>query len=405
MRSGLILLIILFITNAVLSKPIFINYSTFLTDLNGKPRTDIVDKGIYFRLYDHKTGGNPLWSEQIIANARNGMLTVKLGQQNKLPISAINNADSLWLEMQIGSENPFSRQEIATSFYAMSANMADTAKIALSARKADSLGDKKAGDYALKSQIPIIPNKIDSAKSSDTASYARLIPVKTKMDSASYSDTTRYSAFAQQVLTKPTRVDTASKAMTLVPYAVTEAGMTVNGTLLASAFQYRSAKRVKLCLDGVRALPFAEKVDGSYWRGFTGAYPVSAGIGGVQVVSGISDDSFAVYIPFTPPRNAILKRITGNLPDNTTGKPNIVLSLTYTVVGSSGHGNRVDYYRSSQASTSGTIHNETTPLVWNTSIPLNTDMYDYFLTVIFEGIDNSRTAFWGAVLEFDVNEP
>lgn len=56
------LLILLFIISAS-AKPVLIQYSTYLTDADMNPRTDISGKSVYFRLYDAQTGGNKLWEE------------------------------------------------------------------------------------------------------------------------------------------------------------------------------------------------------------------------------------------------------------------------------------------------------------------------------------------------------
>jgi hypothetical protein len=193
-KVSILLLFCLSVT--VFSRPIYINYSTYLTDKNGVPRSDIIDKGITFRLYDAKTSGTLLWDDNFVISANRGMINVKLGSKKALPASVIDKASQVWIEMQIVSEVAFSRQEVATTFYSVSSTFADTAKTALSADNSLLLGSKPSSYYE-----PAGKKRIDSASFSDTATLARnslqlggkastnFLQTGQKVDSTRYCDT------------------------------------------------------------------------------------------------------------------------------------------------------------------------------------------------------------------------
>lgn len=147
------------------ARPVIIQYSTFLTDANKKPRTDIIGRTVYFRLYNAVSAGTLLWSETQTVTSANGFVSVALGAVTPIPLKSIDTASALWLEMELAAETAFPRQKITTSFYSISANFSDSALFAQSASiatistnsrhayKADSLGNRPASDYALIGQV------------------------------------------------------------------------------------------------------------------------------------------------------------------------------------------------------------------------------------------------------------
>lgn len=181
-KFTVISLFVLLIPLAVIAKPVVIQYSTYLTNAQKQPRTDINGRTVYFRLYNTQTGGSKLWEEQQTVTASNGFVSVVLGSNTPLPARVIDTVSALWLEMEIASETAFARQPIYAGFYSLSAGFADTALFAQSAgialqssaaNKADSLGDKPASAYALVNQIPAISGNADSLGGYTADAYVR----------------------------------------------------------------------------------------------------------------------------------------------------------------------------------------------------------------------------------------
>lgn len=201
MRGVIILFLIIFVFSFfVHAGPVTVSYSTFLTNKENKPRA-LNGQLVYFRLFSDSSGGSALWEEQHGVIAPNGFVSVSLGSKTPLPLRIIESSLSLWLEMQIIGENPFTRQKISTSFFAISANYADSAKhsqLSVRAQKADSLGNKSAGEYTLNSQLPAVypkaetcyvAKKADSLGSYSAAEYARVSEIPDiKVNNAANAD-------------------------------------------------------------------------------------------------------------------------------------------------------------------------------------------------------------------------
>ncbi len=288
---------------SLFAKPMFINYSVYLTDKTGTPRTDIVDKGVYFRLYDANQAGSLLWSETIITSAPKGFLQVKLGKGTPINPAAIAAAPALWLEMQIGSEPVFPRQEIATSFYAVAANHADTASFSVVSGNALQFGGKAPDSYALTSQIPGKPTRVDSSAFSDTAFFATT---------------------ALQLKVVPTRIDTASvadKAVTLLAGASTLGDLAINGQVAANTYAYRLPKTVRYYFSSDQIIRPDWTI--AAWS-TSGSHSAFASYPNVAV-----NWKQVALIPFAPKSGSKLKKIMVRVTDASTGLPDIGVSLAY----------------------------------------------------------------------------
>ena len=79
--------------------PPLVNFSGVLTDVNGKPLTNIT--GVTFLLYEEQQGGPPLWMEtQNVQPERNGHYAVMLGSTTSTGCPPT----SLWRAKRAGSE-------------------------------------------------------------------------------------------------------------------------------------------------------------------------------------------------------------------------------------------------------------------------------------------------------------
>jgi hypothetical protein len=200
-----------------------IQYSTYFTDKNNKPRTDIGGKTVTFSLFISETGGSSLWSEDHTISSSNGFISVMLGMNNSLPLAVIDTASVLWLEMKLAEETAFNRQLISTNFYSISAQFADTARFAAfststdtayfallsrHANRADSLGDKSINEYALISDLPV---KVDSSIisiRSDSSKFAVLAGPARNSDSLNGKPAGEYLLTSNM----PTKVDSSNVA-------------------------------------------------------------------------------------------------------------------------------------------------------------------------------------------------
>lgn len=181
MKKPLLLLLLLLACGNSFASPNFFTYSSYLTDSNRKPRA-LAGQMVYFRLFADSTGGTKIWEEPHGVVAPNGFISVQLGTNPvyPLPVRQIQSAPALWLEMQIYGESAFPRQKIATSFFAIAANYADSARHAVLADSA------KCATHAAHTTLA------DRAIVSDTAEYARggsAVVSAQKADSASKAGT------------------------------------------------------------------------------------------------------------------------------------------------------------------------------------------------------------------------
>lgn len=358
--------------------------------------------------------------------------------------------------MHIEGESPFAKQEIASSFYALTANFSDTSQTALHARNADSLGNKSANDYALKTEIPSIPSKIDSAVYSDTAAFARNTPVvnnaiysdtasialsvstSIKMDSAVFCDT---AAFARNITIQDSSISTtkltesavtsikimdgtvttndiANNAITTVKIldsAITSAkisagaitanmlpsstsgSFTVNGSVTANSYLLPSARIKYYCFDATEVKSSFQGID--WYIEINRAHPSTA-----------AAFKAANFIPFNPPNGSILKKITVALYDdspNTT--PNIAVCISEKrclAPGESGWGMviRHPWYGNTiyGIDTESSSINGNQVLEINTNFTFDTTYKKYFLMIAHsENTTPGTTYFIHAILEIE----
>lgn len=155
MRISRAITAVLLLYFCVSGDPIFVQYSSYITDTKGVARKDVVDKWLDFRLYDSQSGSNELWHCRIKGNAPNGFLNVRLGDQGTpLPISELGAAPELWLELKIDGEPAYTRQRIASVFFALSA---------LQSRFADSAARSRSSVMA-DSALTIADNAVSNSK-------------------------------------------------------------------------------------------------------------------------------------------------------------------------------------------------------------------------------------------------
>lgn len=198
------LLFVLLCCQVALTSPTTITYSSLVTDVNKKPRA--ISDFITFRLFDDSVGGTKLWEEELKVVAPNGLVSAVLGAKTNFPIRQVTGSNKLFLEMQIGSESPFSRQKISNSFFAFGSAysdsarhslLADSAKMAGRALAADTANTAKAAlalegqaasEYVLQTHLnSLIPDSSKNARNSDSlgkfpaAAFAKKVD---KIDSA-----------------------------------------------------------------------------------------------------------------------------------------------------------------------------------------------------------------------------
>lgn len=144
-----------------------INYQGYLTDSSGDPVNETVD--MVFRLYRNE--GDPVteavWEEtQTGVLVSNGLFSVLLGSVTDIPTATIANNASLWLGIAVGGDEEMSpREKIASSPYAMLANVPDSsitsAKLADNAVTSAKIQDGQVGSADLAN------NAVTSAKIQD----------------------------------------------------------------------------------------------------------------------------------------------------------------------------------------------------------------------------------------------
>lgn len=200
---------VLFLGIIASAGPVTVTYSCYITNINKQPRS-LNGQLVTFRLYEDSASSTPIWVEQHGVIAPNGFISVALGSITPLPMRQIGSVSSLWIEMKIFTDPALPRQKIATSFFAVAANYADSARHAVMAdsakgarhavisdtaqyarraekadtafkagvagqsSNADSLGGIAAVNYSRKSDVPAI--KVLNAFRSDTALYALNVP-------------------------------------------------------------------------------------------------------------------------------------------------------------------------------------------------------------------------------------
>jgi len=192
--ESLVSLLVLAISLAAVASPNFFTYSSYLTDSNRKPRA-LTGQMVYFRLFADSTGETKIWEEPHGVVAPNGFISVQLGTNPvyPLPVRQIQSAQALWLEMQIYGEKAFPRQKIATSFFTIAANyadsashamLADSAKHAAHAVNSDTAAYARGGSTVVSAQKSDTANKAGVAVYADSAGRARFAHNTTLSDSA-----------------------------------------------------------------------------------------------------------------------------------------------------------------------------------------------------------------------------
>lgn len=107
--------------------PKVVNYNGILTDLNGKPLTQIT--GVTFFLYTAQQGGAPLWVEtQNVRPDKNGHYTVTLGSTTSqgLPEDVFVSGEARWLGVQVQGQEEQARVLLVSVPYALKAHDAET---------------------------------------------------------------------------------------------------------------------------------------------------------------------------------------------------------------------------------------------------------------------------------------
>jgi trimeric autotransporter adhesin len=107
--------------------PQLVKFSGVLTDVNGKPLTDIV--GVTFSLYQADQGGSPLWLEtQNVQPDRTGHYSVMLGSTTSqgLPPDLFVSGEARWLAVQAQGQPEYPRVLLVSVPYALKAADAQT---------------------------------------------------------------------------------------------------------------------------------------------------------------------------------------------------------------------------------------------------------------------------------------
>jgi hypothetical protein len=103
--------------------PGFLDYQGKLSDSGGNPLTGTYS--MTFRLYGVSNGGTHVWQEMKSVQVVNGIYSVLLGTVSPLG-DAIFADDTLYLEVQVGTEVLSPRQQLASTGFAMRAGNAET---------------------------------------------------------------------------------------------------------------------------------------------------------------------------------------------------------------------------------------------------------------------------------------
>lgn len=127
--------------------PPLVNFQGFLADSTGQA----VDDGVYalkFRIYGDSVGGAAIWETSgfVPLQTTGGIFNHLLGSTNTLPDSVFQN-DYLWVGVTVNLDSETSpRTRLAAVPFAMQANRADTAAVALN--KTTNAGELTAGVLA-----------------------------------------------------------------------------------------------------------------------------------------------------------------------------------------------------------------------------------------------------------------
>lgn len=107
--------------------PQLVNYTGFLTDVNGKPLSGVV--GVTFSLYQASEGGSPLWMEiQNVQVGKGGHYSVMLGSTTStgLPQDVFNSGEARWLGVRVEDQAEQARVLLVAVPYALKAGDAET---------------------------------------------------------------------------------------------------------------------------------------------------------------------------------------------------------------------------------------------------------------------------------------
>jgi hypothetical protein len=128
--------------------PTLVNFSSVLTDLDGKPLTNIT--GVTFLLYQEENGGTPLWMEtQNVQPDSTGRYSVTLGSTTStgMPADLFVAGEARWLGVQPQGQPGQPRIMLLSVPYALKAGDAET------------LGGRPASAYALAGTAAVLaPN-------------------------------------------------------------------------------------------------------------------------------------------------------------------------------------------------------------------------------------------------------
>lgn len=114
-------------TNTSAAVPPLVNFSGVLTDVNGRPLTEIT--GVTFYLYKDQQGGAPLWmAAQNVHPDADGHYTVLLGstKSDGLPTDLFASGQARWLAVQVQGQDEQSRVLLLSVPYALKAADAAT---------------------------------------------------------------------------------------------------------------------------------------------------------------------------------------------------------------------------------------------------------------------------------------
>ncbi len=386
--------------SSVDAKPGIVQYTTYLTDLDGNARS-LTNATVRFRLYRTQTGGQPLWTEEHTISTSNGRFNAGLGTYTQIPIDSIHAASDLWLEMQVNSDI-YPRQHIAMTFSSISAMRADTAKYADKARDATTFGGLSTTAFSDTGHTHARVALADSSQKAALADSAIRIPMvdsgKIALGAVSASKLADGAVVTAKIAdSSVTSAKLASGAITAGNLPASKNGnFEVVGILSADSLRFRSAKRRKINLAGNLTLPMARRMSG---RNLTINWHATSY---TQIVDpSTPNDTIAIFIPFNPPANSTLRKITARVSDTTSALPNVAISLYAKAVTTGGE---INYYYAGTYKSSSTSASFPSLLIIDTTIPMNPD-YAYMVMGIYEGVDNSKTAFQDVQLEFDIVGP